>query len=285
MQQHKIQVITLFLSVFLFIAFSDGPAGGIGNNGVRKQDRTGSPHAIATGATCAACHNDGSFSPSLAIELLDNGTAVNTYEPGKTYQLRYALSASSGTPSAYGIQSVVLEDGGNDNAGTFGSAPAGTRIAPIQTRSYFEHTTPSTASTFEVDWIAPDAGTGQVTVYASGVAANLDNDNDNDGAATNTLNLDELISSLRLESLDVHTSLFPNPGSEVINLQFTSVEQQNTTLHIINALGVEVHRDKLKLNQGATAYQVDITQFPSGVYWLFLNDKAGKSLTKKFVVK
>lgn len=281
--QQKIYTITLLVAVLLFISFSDGPAGGIGNNGVRKQDRSGSPFSHSNGHTCAACHDDGNFTPNLDISLLDGGTPVNSYEAGKTYQLRYALSTSTGSPSAYGVQSVILKNAGNVNAGQFGAAPTGTQIAPIDDRFYFEQSTPSTASVFEVNWTAPDAGSGAITIYAAGVVSNLDNDNDNDNGVANTLELDELISANRTESLAVEVVLFPNPSKNILNLHFNIVEQQSVDMKIMDNSGKVLTQEVILLNQGSTFYHKNVENLVSGIYYLQLTGEKGAVLMKKFV--
>ncbi len=281
--QQKIYTITLFVSLFLFISFSDGPAGGIGNNGVRKQDRSGSPFANSNGPTCAACHHTGIFTPGLQIDLMDQGMSVNNYEPGKTYQLRYTLSSVTGNPSAYGIQSVILTNNGNSNAGQFGTPPTGTRIAPISDRSYFELSTPSSSPVFEIDWTAPDTGTGKVTVYVGGVVSNLDNDNDNDNGIANTLEIDELISSSTSVSLNAKVNIFPNPADKYLNISFSAVEQQTIIMNVIDIAGKIVLQEGISLYAGKTNFQRNIESLKEGVYFVQLIGKDNQILTRKLI--
>lgn len=283
MQLSKIYTFTLLLSVYLFIAFSDGPAGGIGNNGVRMQDRTGSPFAVSSGPTCATCHKNGVFTPSLEVSLLDGGNPVTSYEPNKTYQLRYTLSTITGSPSAFGVQSVILADADNSNVGAFGAPPTGTRVAPISTRSYFEHSTPSTSPTFEVDWTAPEAGTGALTIYAAGVVSNLDNDNDNDNAAAETLSINELINAVKPASWSVETLVFPNPTDEVLNLVVNSSQEQSATLTITDVSGNVLEKEKIRLVAGEITYRISVQKYPAGMYWLMLKNDKGAILTKKII--
>jgi hypothetical protein len=61
-------------------------------------------------------------------------------------------------------------DGSGDNAGTFSNPSANTQLEDVQGLHIFEHNAASQSNTFMVDWTAPVGG-GDVTVYASGLAA------------------------------------------------------------------------------------------------------------------
>jgi len=63
----------------------------------------------------------------------------------------------------------------NTQAGTLSSPSVGARVASTGGLQFLEHSTPavsSTSSTFSATWVAPVAGTGTVTVYGVGMAAN-----------------------------------------------------------------------------------------------------------------
>ncbi len=143
----------LGLSLLYLSSYSSGPSG-------RSEDATGSP---LTTTACTTCHNGGNFSPTTAISILDGGSSVSDYEPGKTYTLQLSTTAEN-SPSGYGFQAVVL-DATNGNAGSFGAAPASFRVSTLNSREYFEHSSSQSSSTVEVEWTAPAAGTGDVTVY------------------------------------------------------------------------------------------------------------------------
>ena len=61
-------------------------------------------------------------------------------------------------------------DAMGDNAGTFSNPSNNTQLEEVQGRHIFEHNSASTNNTFSVDWTAPAMG-GDVTIYASGLAA------------------------------------------------------------------------------------------------------------------
>ncbi len=273
----------LLLAGFV-LSFSNGPAGGDGGNGPRMQDRSGSPYAITQGPTCAACHNDGSFNPGIIIELLDDGDPVENFVPEQTYTLRYTVEANSGTPAKYGIQSVILENSEDTNVGTFGDPPPGTRVADIDSRKYFEHTTGSLINTFEVEWTAPEAGVGEITVYAGGTAVNDNGMSGGDNGAGGTLVLTETLSAiLSPVLLPVDVKISPNPVSDLISVNIQSEISGQVSIKLLDMTGKNVLSESMELNIGINTFDQNISHLPTGTYLLKLTD--GQKVKVEKVVK
>jgi hypothetical protein len=133
-------------------------------------DRTGSP--VSSG-NFSACHGPSSVSSGVAIAFKNTtGASVTQYTPGATYTLELTVSGTSGSRRA--VQGVVLTSA-NSQAGTLSGATGISAISTVSGRQYLEHSSPatsSTSSTFSATWVAPIAGTGSVTVYSTGLAAN-----------------------------------------------------------------------------------------------------------------
>lgn len=263
-----------FLSFSAFIlSFSNGPAGGSGNNGPRMQDRSGSPFAESMGPTCATCHNTGSFNPSLNIELIQDGKSIDSYSPGTTYTLRYTVMPGAGSPSKYGVQSVVLSNDENNNIGTFGTPLTGTRVANISTRKYFEHSSASSSNVFEIEWTAPDAGSGEVKVYAAGIAANANGTNAGDNGVANTLLLTELVSSLRTpKPLAINILAFPNPMNNIMKLHIESEVSGRFQLELTDLSGKSIFTENIDLQVGEHVFTKDVAALPGGIYLLKITD-------------
>jgi hypothetical protein len=175
---------SVLLGLVTMFSYSSGPA----RSGLF--DRTGSPVSGINGNFCAECHSSGSFDPTVEIQLSDGTGAVTKYVPGNTYTLQVKVVAGTGTPDGYGFQSVIL-DGNNQSVGTFGSAPNGTGVQTLSNRQYFEHRSRRPDNTFEIEWTAPAAGTGDVSIYAAGIASNANSQQTGDGAAKTSLTLNE----------------------------------------------------------------------------------------------
>ena len=132
---------------------------------IQNANRTGEP---GTSSTCNQCHGGGSFGATTTISVLDpnSGQAVTEYLPGEQYVLEVAIG---GTSPRFGMQATAVDAAG-DNAGTFANPSSNTQLEDVAGRHIFEHNSSSATNTFSVDWTAPATG-GDVTIYASGLAA------------------------------------------------------------------------------------------------------------------
>ena len=191
-------------------------------NGVaedQNRDRTGSPDGSST---CATCHAGGGFNPQMSIIVEDEtGEEVLSYIPGETYTLKYSVS-SIPFPTVYGFQTTVLFDDLSD-AGTFTNPGANVQLEEVNTvqipsRHIAEHANPGFIGNFQVQWIAPTEEL-PVTIYASSVTGNGNNESSGDGGTNTSLVLTpaqpDNIADLQLRSLsmmtDVQTWTLSNP--------------------------------------------------------------------------
>ncbi|MCI5083997.1 MAG: T9SS type A sorting domain-containing protein [Saprospiraceae bacterium] len=257
--------IGLFLSCLvwaLFMNFSQGPANAQG------QDRTGSPFTESSG-TCQSCHSTGTFNPGLEIELLDNGTAVTEYEPNKTYTLRYTITANNGSPSGYGMQSVVLGTDDDSPVGSYGTAPSGMQLSDLEGRTYFEHQGINSNNVLEIEWTAPDAGVGSVTAYATGIAANGNGSSGGDAGASSSATFTELTTDIQeLDGVFSRMAAFPNPVNERFQLSLNSTQAGTAQLLIADMTGRTIAEQQLALGLGANTFDLDAQNWEAGVYLL-----------------
>ncbi len=162
-------------------------AGGLG-------DRTGSP--VGSGASCTQCHGGGSFNPSVSISVLDNNAnPVSSYVPGDDYTVEFTVTNGTGTQTGYAVQGLSISpSGGNAQAGDFTSTlTSNTRITSTGGREYIEHQGISSTGIFRTTWTAPNAGFGNITIYARGMAANGNGGTSGDEtSASVTYNLTEV---------------------------------------------------------------------------------------------
>lgn len=157
-----------------------------------NQDRSGSP--VSSGQ-CSNCHSGGSFGAQAAITVKDGGgNTVSSYIPGNSYTVEIVMSGSGA--AGYGTQLSIL-DASNSNAGTFGSViTSNTQISTIFGRSLLEHSGISSTGIFQANWTAPVAGTGTVTLYGNGIAANANGGTSGDqGSAIANLSLSEAVAT------------------------------------------------------------------------------------------
>jgi hypothetical protein len=144
------------------------------------------PGKALTGApsegTCAGCHGTGDNTGSGLMTII----APSSYSPGQTY----AIVVGVGNPGAtrWGFEMTALT-ASNAMAGTFANVTDSTgtqtdsgtgRIYENQVITSVDGTMAGTqdAGGWAFLWTAPGQGTGTVTFYGAGVAANNDNSAD-----------------------------------------------------------------------------------------------------------
>lgn len=278
----KFRILYIFSAcIFLagtFYNFQSGPAAAQG------MDRTGSPIAGSGGQFCGQCHNAGNFAPVMEIQLFENGDPVTKYEPGKTYQLEVSITATDGTPAGYGFQAVALDDA-NAGQGTFNNLPADVKITDLNGIKYVEQGKRLSSSTLMLDWTAPTAGAGDVTIYASGVAANGNNGNSMDGSAANSLKLGEGGSSSTLDAagLQFDLQVMANPIQDVLPIKVESSKSLSVEVRMLDLNGRAAMSKALEIMPGEQTVTIDAADLEKGIYFLQLTD--GQSITTKKVLK
>lgn len=161
---------------------------------------TGSP-IRATGAppgtNCTQCHTGtvNSGPGSIKIEFPSGGS----YTPGNTYKVRVTVADPAAARWGFELTARMGADR-TATAGRFAIDNATTtQFSPGSTAGeYVTHTSAGTAqgtsgsATWEVNWTAPAAGSGQVSFYAAGNAANNNGNNQGDQIYTTSLAITEL---------------------------------------------------------------------------------------------
>ena len=133
-------------NLFLFGALAVGAMALLANsNGVAEQQGANRTGELGSTTTCTQCHNG-------------------------EYVLNITVNTSNGTAPVHGMQSTAVDANGN-NAGTFSAPSSNAQLESVDGRHIFEHSQASSSNTFTATWLSPTNG-GDVTFYASGLAAN-----------------------------------------------------------------------------------------------------------------
>ena len=266
----------LFMLIALTIVLQ-GRSAGPGN--VANLQVTGAPGSSGNMGTCgnSGCHTSGAFNPSLTLTLLDANTleAVDAYVPGNKYQVRLNFSADAGVQE-YGFQAVVLDDN-NENIGSWDdiSLPPAIQITELGGRSYIEHNSPSPNDVWGVEWTAPEAGTGDMTIYAAGIAANNNGNSGGDGVASSSVTIPEDLSNSasQVEQNFAALSIAPNPIVDWTRLNITSQVSGEFQLSIVSATGQLVLSKKINLQTGQNEEELQLSNLQSGLYFLHLTSQ------------
>jgi hypothetical protein len=251
-------------------------------------DRTGSP---LSGGLCNACHaSPGSFTPQIIITLRDsNNVQVSNgmYIPGNTYTLTVAISsppANNITPQ-YGIQAVILKED-NTQAGILNNPSTGlsgtgsdARIYNYSLRSYLEHTQRSVDGIFNATWLAPDEGSGRVTVYAIGQAVNANSSFTGDNFDTTSFSLSEDLSvgvnNVQNDIPEYH--IFPSPA--VNGKFFIDGIEGDAVVRVYDLTGALVFYKIINFESGIKEI---ITDSPKGVFFVNVC-QGGKRSTQQII--
>ncbi|MEO1262300.1 MAG: choice-of-anchor V domain-containing protein [Bacteroidota bacterium] len=260
-------VYKLFILALLYVGLqsrSAGPAGVLGF-GV-----TGAPGSVGSDGTCGnvGCHFQGDFSPTASIQLLDGSDEVTEYIPGKAYTVRVSIVAGDGTPSSYGFQAVPLDDS-ESQAGTWSDIGSGQQAVSVGTREYLEHSNSSQNNTFESEWTAPELGTGDVTFYAAGIAANNNGTSTGDGTANTSLVISESpVNSISGANGDIADfDIFPNPVKETLNLDINSRITGDFEVRILDVVGrVVTTTNSISLQSGQQVTSLSVGNLTPGLY-------------------
>ncbi len=259
------RVMALLVLFVLFQSRSGGP-GSVANLQV-----TGAPGSTGSKGTCAnaGCHTAGAFDPSQSIELLDGTSPVTEYEPGKSYVLRIVNTPGTGTPARFGFQAVALNSD-NMQAGDWGDLGSGKHTVTISGRKYVEHSAPATSGQFEINWIAPPAGTGQVTFYAASIAANGNASNSGDGTANGSLSVAEknTSSTTQPDRPTATARVLNNPVATTLPVELHVLHAGHYTFGLFSAKGEQVLSKHVRFTTGIHTMALDVAHLPAGVYYL-----------------
>ena len=243
----------------------------IGAGFFQNRDRTGSP--VANG-TCANCHNGGSFGLSPEISLIDgNNDEVTSYEPGQTYTVRFVMNTTT-SPSFYAFQLAGLDDA-NDDAGMLTTTISGTRAVTVAGRTYVEQSRRLSDAMYDLDWVAPESGIGNVNFYAVGNAINGNGGTSGDQVMTTSLRVSEGgMSATTSVELSNRIQLYPVPAVDYIQLDLEDANMQIDRIDISDAFGRSVIQSQNN--------RVDVSNLNAGVYFavMQLDDQF---VTKKFL--
>jgi hypothetical protein len=257
-------IYKLFGLMVLFVALQSRSAGPGDTMGLQV---AGAPGSTAPNGTCANCHAENAFAPSATIELLDGSDPVTAYRPGETYTMRVTIAESEGTPSGYGFQAVVL-DGSDNQAGSWGTLGADQHTVDLSGRDYVEHNANASTGVFETEWVAPETGTGDVTIYSAGVAGNSNGQTGGDGVASATLTLTEepVNSTSDLNGQAASIAVLPNPVYENLYLQINSRIAGDFNVKIMDMTGKTVQSAPVSVQNGTQVAVIPVTDLLAGLY-------------------
>ncbi len=254
-------VFTLILSTFILISFSANPPDG----------KTGAPGD----SLCTECHIP--TNPPINGEISVEGFP-SSITPGESYLLTIVNRNTTGNAVKGGFQMTILGPT-NTKAGDLKDPSANSVVSVANGRQYFEHNPAqvypdSNVLKWTVEWTAPMMDPGSViTWYAAGNIANGNFDNTGDRIVTANgsgaiilAGIDDLVS--------VEPVLYPNPGTDQINVVMGDDTSPNGTADFYSMTGTRIASQEMQDGRITTS------DYAAGLYILQIKTKTGTHVVK-----
>ena len=248
--QKTLTLIPTTLALALAILFY--PTTSNSNSTGSPGGKTGSPNDIGN---CMACHSDAQTGQGATITTNIPSTG---YEPGNTYNITIMINTVGGF-GINGFEVTCEENTTNSKAGSFGiTNPTSTQFT--NNGSAVTHTTGGNNSgSWSFNWVAPIAGTGNITFYGAFIEGAYPMGNSGDLFSTTTLSFNEAI---------VNSTLNPSKRDDFIFNLFSKTIESSTTISVYDIKGELV----LTTNSRLT----DISHLNTGIYILRSEERSQK---------
>lgn len=231
---------------------------------------TGSPGDSNFNCTQSGCHDDGTA--KQMVDMISTDIPATGWEAGKTYNVTFTISEMG--VSKFGFQ-VTAEDSKNNKVGDF-NATGNTKLVNASKAITHIRSSVSGSGTksWTFPWIAPSIGTGTVTFYGAGNAADGKSNRTNDIIKLTSHSVEEksLTSSVSNASVLAQILVFPNPALSTLN-----VNGVKTGSYKIYDLAGLTHMQGEFVNG---ENELDVSSLHSGVYFLY---SAKSELNQKII--
>lgn len=241
--------------------------------------KSGSPASNNT--TCTSCHA-GSAVTVQTISITSDIPAPG-FAPNTDYTITVTGNDGGASASRIGF-SASVEDG-NGHAGTLTAADSRTTVNNNFASHRSSSLTPTNGSnTWDLSWNSGSAEDG-ATVYVAMNFANGNGTTSGDVIETATLSLTK-DGGVHLNEFSIaEMSVYPNPASEILNVEFNASRSQFAAISVIDLNGKVVISEKLgNINAGDHVISLPLNSIPSGTYILHLSGEESTQ-TERFIVQ
>jgi len=238
---------------FLLFSFSTNPPDG----------HTGAPGDLL----CSNCHSLNG-SPNQGTISVEGFPASVT--PEQTYSLTVVNRNTNDGAVRGGFQMTILGPN-NTRAGDMTLPSASSVVSTSGGRQYFEHNPAvvypdSNVVKWTVQWKAPVIASGsKITWYAAGNIANGNFQSTGDRIVTATGSGSSVVTGTE-DLASYKPTVYPNPGSDVINIQLSDQTRPDGQVYFYDILGSRL--SEVDIHDGI----VNTPLLPSGVYLLVIRN-------------
>lgn len=250
-------IVTIVLS-----SYTAGPAASGGGN------LTGGP---GSNATCGSCHTGGTLT-NAGISLRkksDNSLVTGKYTPGETYIV--SLSAMHNTNFHHGFQLMAL-GADNKQAGEFKALGSDIHSRLVGGVTLIEHNKPlaQQGAVFAktIEWVAPAAGRGTISIYGTMNAVNNDGTTGGDAvsAPLKITFAESGVSVPATTKLDDVLKIYPNPATNALYVDMQDAQAGSYEVAIFSIAGNKVYTQQVQNLAGVIT--VPVASLAAGTYYV-----------------
>jgi hypothetical protein len=252
---------------------------------------TGAETGSGNSAGCSqggTCHSAGATAGiTVSLELDSAGSPITHYAAGVTYSVKIkGTNTTTNTLPKFGFQVTCIKGSvavsAPDSAGKMATTglPANVKYTPPHSGEFvcplIEHSAPITAATLggatgavyldSFQWTAPAVGTGVVSIWGALNAVNNNTSSTGDFWNTTHLVLNEAVpSSVTNVINNINVSAYPNPVSNILNLQFNNAPPGNYTLQVFDLSSRCISNENFEVNSNQVT-NINTSSWAPGLY-------------------
>lgn len=229
--------------------------------------------SVSDGQSCFYCHTGSTPNAGGGMASILSTSLANGYIPGQTYTITVLITNTGSTK--IGFEVSAEETTNNTKVGNIVITDA-SRTKLTNSSSAITHQLAGTpaisgSNSWQFDWVAPVAGTGEVTFYGSFNSSNANSHPLGDEIYTTTYTVQEDLSSAISELKAGNTLIvYPNPFKDVLQLDL------NEDIDKIEIFSIDGRVVYSSINEKT----ISTSSLPAGVYYLSVNTKSSHYINK-----
>lgn len=254
------------------------------STGLDKKDGTDPGYTGSPGDTlknCTVCH--GGSAMTVDPSWITSNIPAQGYTPGATYRIRATNTEFGATRFGFEVSPQAIN-----------GALLGTMVITDTARTklvgdgkYITYKAAGVdgvdSNSWEFDWVAPAAGTGEVVFYGA-FNSNFEGHKEGDKTYLSTLTVQE-VPTTGLSPVEQNISnlnVYPNPANDHVTMSFeVKAMSGNMIAELTDLAGKQMRMSILEKQGGIITKQFDTGTLPAGIYLLRID---GKTVRKTNVV-
>ena len=250
--KHLSALIVLSLGILSFILLTSE----LKSSSASPGGKTGSP---LDGVTCTQCHGG---TATMQAGWISSNIPASGYVPGQNYTI--TATATHTGASLFGFELTAESASAGKVGGLIATNTSENQL--LGNGNAITHTSAGTTASgnsrsWTFDWMAPAAGSGDVTFYAAFNAANGNGTTSGDVIYTSTLAVQESVGTGMDYFKPLSRNIYPNPATDVLHLEGYP---GNTVIRLYGQDGRMVKESLLQEGN----FSLSINDLKPGLYFL-----------------